>query len=180
MLKAHTAPKDVGFLALRKELLSIIPYLVPKKSCVSIVRNEDGEKVGFAFDCVSFSIWWLIRLVIMSRQGHGLYIASVAIAWWMHRCICLLSRTHSLKKLLYWCESLFLGAVVCIRRGVHIEGESASLVFRERISHGLLPDPSFKLISPIVKAFDVLLIQERSWLLWHREQVFVLDWKLWW
>ena len=117
---SHGPPKDVGFLALRKELLSIIPYLVPNKSCVSIVRNEDGEKVGFAFDCVSFCIWWLIRLVIMSRQGHGLYIASVAIAWWMHRCICLLSRTHSLKKLLYWCESLFLGAVVCIRQGVHI------------------------------------------------------------
>ena len=38
-----------------------------------------------------------------------------------------------------------------------------------------VPDPSFKLISPIVKAFDVLLIQERSWLLWHREQVFVLN-----
>ena len=56
MLKAHTAPKDVGFLASRKKLLSIIPYLVAKKSCASVVRNEDVEKVGFAFDCVSFSI----------------------------------------------------------------------------------------------------------------------------
>ena len=107
-----------------------------------------------------------------------LYIASTVIAFWMHRCICVLFRIQSLKKLLYWCESLFLGAVVCIRRGVHIEGESANFVFRERISRGLLPDSSSKFISPIVKAFDVLLIPERSWLLWHREQVFVLDWKL--
>ena len=119
-VKGSHGPKGCRFSCLEKKLLSIIPYLVAKKSCASVVRNEDVEKVGFPFDCVSFSIWWLIRLVIMSRQGHGLYIASVAIAWWMHRCICLLSRTHSLKKLLYWCESLFLGAVVCIRQGVHI------------------------------------------------------------
>ena len=119
-VKGSHGPKGCRFSCLEKKTFIYNPIFSSKEiMCVCCTKWRCRK----SWICI-----WLRKFQYMMTDTSCDHVQARARAlhrfcsysWWMHRCICLLSRTHSLKKLLYWCESLFLGAVVCIRQGVHI------------------------------------------------------------